>query len=360
MRQILIGIPEETHRQLAVAEVEGLKELGFNISTSIYAGKSGYNNPLSRLYIILKNTFTIIQRIRKDKIELVYLNSSFNPNSVTRDFITLSILRFVDVKKILKLHGSRVMLLQSNNIVFRFMINKISRWADGFGVLSSEEKGNFINAGFKSEKLFVVKNIVPSVNSPKSSTFRTDHHIADDDKLALYIGRFIPSKRVIDIIRALAIVKRSGYKIKLLCVGDGPENNKIRQEVAKLDLSESVIFTGYIKEEETKIYYANADMLVFPSLTEGFAMAIFTSVAAGLPIITTQIRAAADYLHEPDNCLWIAQENPAMIAEKIIYLLKNPAVCNKMSDNNRKLSKSFSQKIISLELEVIFNQFLTL
>ncbi len=93
--------------------------------------------------------------------------------------------------------------------------------------------------------------------------------------MALYIGRFIPSKRVIDIIRALAIVKRSGYKIKLLCVGDGPENNKIRQEVAKLDLTESIIFTGFIKEEETKIYYANADMLVFPSLTEGFAMAIF-------------------------------------------------------------------------------------
>jgi glycosyltransferase involved in cell wall biosynthesis len=358
MRRILIGIQEETHRQLEVSEVEGLIKLGFNISTTIYAGKSGYQNPVRRLYIILKNVITIIQTIRKDRIELLYLNSSFNQNAVIRDFITLLLLRSIEVKKVLKLHGSRAMLLQTRNIFFRFMINKISGWADGFGVLSSEEKGNFIKAGFQSEKLFIMKNIVPSVKHSKSSSFRVSHHLTDDTALALYIGRFIPSKRVIDIIRALAMVKHSGFKIKLLCVGSGPEYKKIRQEVSELDLTESIIFTGFIKEEETKIYYANADMLVFPSLTEGFAMAIFTSVAAGLPVITTQIRAAADYLHEPDNCLWIDQKNPEMIAEKIIYLLRNPDVCNRMSRNNKELSKSFSQKIICQELALIFNQLL--
>ena len=88
-------------------------------------------------------------------------------------------------------------------------------------------------------------------------------------------------------------------------------------------------------------------------------MAIFTSVAAGLPVITTQIRAAADYLKEPDNCLWVAQKNPEMIAEKIIYLLQNPELSRKMSDNNKKLSKSFSQKIICQELEAIFMQLLS-
>lgn len=358
MKRILIGIPEETHRQLAVSEVEGLIKLGFDISTSLYAGKSGYKNILIRLYVILNNVSTIIRRIRREKIDLVYLNSSFNQNAVIRDFISLSLLRFINVKIVLKLHGSRAMLLQTKNFLYHYMIQKISSWADGFGVLSSEEKSNFINAGFQPEKLFIVKNIVPSFNYSKSQKFLKSHQLTSDDKLALYIGRFIPSKRVIDIIRALAIVKESQYKLKLFCVGDGPENEKIRQEVNELDLSESIIFTGFIKEEETKIYYANADMLVFPSLSEGFSMAIFTSVAAGLPIITTQIRAAADYLQEPDNCLWIAQKNPEMLAEKIIYLLQNPDLCHAMSHNNKKLSKSFSQKIICQELEVFFNQLL--
>ena len=358
MRRILIGIPEETHRQLAVSEVEGLITLGFTISTTIYAGKRSYRNAVKRLYIILNNAATIIRKSRGDQIDLVYLNSSFNPNSLIRDFISLSLLRFIEAKIVLKIHGSRVMLLQTKNILYRYMINKISKWADGFGVLSSEEKQNFIDAGFKPKKIFILKNIVPSVDNAKSKKFRTSHHLADDEMLALYIGRFIPSKRVIDIIRALAIVKRSGHKMKLLCVGDGPENKKIRQEAEGLDLIESIIFTGFIKEEETKIYYANADMLVFPSLSEGFAMAIFTSVVAGLPIITTRIRAAADYLHEPDNCLWIAQKNPEMIAEKIIYLLQNPDISNKMSDTNKELSKSFSQKIICQELAAMFEQVL--
>jgi len=359
MRRILIGIPEETHRQIAVSEVEGLINLGFKVFTTIYAGKSSYKNSFQRLYIIVDNAVRIFRRTKRDKIDLVYLNTSFNPNAIIRDFISLFLIRFINAKIVLKLHGSRVTLLQTRNTLFRYMIKKISRWADGFGVLSSEEKSNFINAGFRPETLFILKNIVPSLEQVKSNKFRTAHHLDDNDILALYIGRFIPSKRVIDIIRALDIVKRSGYNIKLLCVGDGPENNKIRQEAAQFDLMESIIFTGFIKEEETKIYYANADMLVFPSLSEGFAMAIFTSVAAGLPIITTQIRAAADYLLEPDNCFWITQKNPEMIAEKIIHLLQHPEMCNTMSQNNKELSKSFSQKIICQELEAIFNQLLS-
>lgn len=358
MRKILVGIPEETHRQIAVAEVEGLVDLGFKVSTTIYAGKSSYRNAARRLYIVLDNSVRIIRRTRREKIDLVYLNTSFNPNALIRDFISLSLIRFIDAKIVLKIHGSRITLLQSRNALYRYMIHRISRWADGFGVLSSEEKGNFINAGFQPEKLFVVKNIVPSLEQVGGNDFRAAHHLDADVKLILYIGRFIPSKRVIDIIRALDIVKRAGFKIKLICVGDGPENKMIRKEAAELDLLENIVFTGFIKEEETKIYYANADMLVFPSLSEGFAMAIFTSVAAGLPIITTQIRAAADYLKEPDNCLWVAQKNPEMIADKIIYLLQNPELSRNMSDNNKKLSASFSQKIICQELEAIFKHLL--
>ena len=83
-------------------------------------------------------------------------------------------------------------------------------------------------------------------------------------------------------------------------------------------------------------------------------MALFKSVAAGVPIITTRIRAAADYLKEPDNCLWVEQKNPAMIAEKVIYLLENPKIYKQMSQNNIELSKSFTRETICQELEEIF------
>lgn len=87
-------------------------------------------------------------------------------------------------------------------------------------------------------------------------------------------------------------------------------------------------------------------------------MAVFQSVAAGLPIITTKIRASADYLKEPDNCLWVEPKNPEMLAQKIAYLLENPDISRQMSDNNKQLSKLFTQEIICKELELIFRTIL--
>jgi glycosyltransferase involved in cell wall biosynthesis len=107
---------------------------------------------------------------------------------------------------------------------------------------------------------------------------------------------------------------------------------------------------GQIAEEMTKQYYATCDILVFPTFDhEGFAMSLFQSVAAGLPIITTKIRAAAQYLREPDNCLWVEPKNPEMIADKIVFLLQHPSVRESMSMNNRTLALGFSETTVATE-----------
>lgn len=72
--------------------------------------------------------------------------------------------------------------------------------------------------------------------------------------------------------------------------------------VATLKLKNEVTFTEYIDEKKTLEIYLNSDILVFSTVAEGFSMTIFNSAVAGLPIIISRIRAAADYLREPDNC----------------------------------------------------------
>jgi glycosyltransferase involved in cell wall biosynthesis len=84
-------------------------------------------------------------------------------------------------------------------------------------------------------------------------------------------------------------------------------------------------------------------------------MVLFQSVAAGLGIITTKIRAAADYLKEPDNCLWVEPKNPEMLADKIAFLLKNRDISRQMSNNNKALSKIFTEDIICQEFTEIYD-----
>lgn len=353
-KNILVCIPEVTHRELAAYELEGLMHLGFNIKTTLYGGLSG-KNYLLRIFIIFKNAFSIVKIVRKEKIDLVYINTAFNFYGLLRDFISLFIMRSVSSKIFLKTHGSDAPLLKTSNIILIYMIRKYSQWADGFGVLSTDEYLNFINAGFNPQKVFVIKNIVnPSVYL-KNSIFHEKYSI-NDCAILLFVARLIPQKGLLETIKAAIILKKKSFNFRLIVLGDGPDKIIAEKMVDEANISSSVYFAGFLPEEQTKEFYANSDLLVFPTYhEEGFPMAVFQSVAAGLPIITTKIRASADYLKEPDNCLWVEPRNPEMLAERIEYLLKNPDVSFQMSGNNKKLSNLFTQEVVCKELELDFD-----
>jgi glycosyltransferase involved in cell wall biosynthesis len=198
----------------------------------------------------------------------------------------------------------------------------------------------------------VVKNVVDSrpFNDPKKEVSRK--------RTLLFIGRMVPSKGLLDVIRALAIVASDSTDLTLVCVGDGPDREEGEKLVHSLGLNALVTFTGQISENEAVRYYQESLALVLPSRTEGFSMSIFQAVAAGLPVITTRIRAAADYLREPDNCLWVEPGNPGMIAEKISHLLRNPKLRESMWVNNKKLALDFSAPRIVPEYLMLYQNML--
>ncbi len=98
-------------------------------------------------------------------------------------------------------------------------------------------------------------------------------------------------------------------------------------------------------------------MLLFPTYhIEGFPMVIFNAAANGLPIITTRIRAAADYLREPENCYWVEPKNPEMLAEKIVRLINDTELRSAMALENRALAQQFSADIVTREYVAIYRQ----
>ena len=84
-------------------------------------------------------------------------------------------------------------------------------------------------------------------------------------------------------------------------------------------------------------------------------MVLFKAVAAGLPIVTSRIRAAADYLREPDNCLF-AEPVPERIADRIVELIDNADLRTRMSENNPVLGSAFSAETIAKEYLEIYGK----
>jgi glycosyltransferase involved in cell wall biosynthesis len=366
--------------------VAELRKLGAEIveETYVYGERSeGRTTLRQRVVRVLSTARRLRRRLREREFDIVHLNSSFDTMALMRDAATLQLLRPTRAKIFVKFHGSDAALLTAHaSRMQRSLVRFVLAHADGIGLLSSEERENFIRAGVDRRKLFVVKNVVtgveeaPDTSSPQSASapqtpedasatqlrkganLRAKLNVADvGTPLLLFIARFIPAKGLTDVINACAILRDEGRDFELLCLGDGEARGAAEAETARLKLSERVRFFGYVPETETGEFYAGSTMLVFPTYHyEGFPMVIFKSIAAGLPVVTTRIRAAADYLREPDNCLWVAPRNPQMLAEKIRQLLDQAETRASMRRNNLELAKQFTARVIAPEYLEIYNQ----
>jgi glycosyltransferase involved in cell wall biosynthesis len=352
--RILVGIPEQgSQGGPAACEppfIDELRRLGHQVDEEVYAFAQTSSTALRRITRVRETAKRLRQRLQHANFDIVHINTSFDTKALLRDAAVMSCLPSTGPKIFLKFHGSDAQLLKTQNPLLRKLGGYLLARADGIGLLSSEERANFLGAGVPEKKLFVVKNVVEESRQQPKMDFLRRWSLPKDRPLLLFVGRFILAKGLLDVITACGRLRDSGRQFLLLCLGDGPAKDQAEELVQRLDLQNYVRFFGYIPEEDTTGFYVNGDILLFPTYhSEGFPMVIFNAAAAALPIITTRIRAAADYLTEPRNCLWVEPRNPTQLAERIGRLLSQPEERQLMGTNNGLLAREFSAEIVTRE-----------
>jgi len=116
-------------------------------------------------------------------------------------------------------------------------------------------------------------------------------------------------KGVFDLLGALA--RLAGPKPwHLLVAGNGPEEESFRARVRSLGLQNRVTLAGYLNSSLLALAYRGADLFVFPSWSEGFPTVILEAMDAGLPIVTTHLRGAADHLQEGIHACFVPPRDP--------------------------------------------------
>ena len=359
--RILVGIPEQGSQGGPGAceppFIDELRRSGHEVEEEIYVYAGVNVGFRSRVQRVLKTARVFPDRLRRSDFDLVHINTSFDVRALLRDAVIVPRLHFKRTKIFLKFHGSDAGLLETKNPVLAALRRRVLSHADGIGVLSSEERANFLRAGIPEKKVFLVKNVVEANLHEPDAEFLRHWSLPDDRPLLLFIARFIPAKGLLDVILACGLLRDAGEKFLLLCVGDGPQRAEAEALVAARQLQSWVRFFGYIPERETREFYAHSTMLLFPTYhIEGFPMVIFNAAANGLPIITTRMRAAADYLREPDNCYWVEPRNSEMLSEKIVQLINDTDLRSSMALKNRALAQRFRADIVAPEYVSIYRQ----
>lgn len=139
----------------------------------------------------------------------------------------------------------------------------------------------------------------------------------------IFVGNVKPHKNLGVLLEAYRKIKDE-VKLDLLIVGKkegfiNGDNNLLKQQISELD--DKVIFTGYVTDEEIKNYVSGADMMVFPSVYEGFGLPPLEAMACGTPTIISNAASMPEICE--DASLYFDAKNPNELAEKIKKVYSN-------------------------------------
>ena len=124
-------------------------------------------------------------------------------------------------------------------------------------------------------------------NESARREIRAKYGIDEDDFVVGHVGRFYPQKNHEFLINVFSELHKQRANAKLLLLGDGPLQEKIRQEVETLGLTGSVIFAGL--QKNPALFYSAMDVFAFPSLWEGLGIALLEAQYNGLPCVVSDV-----------------------------------------------------------------------
>ncbi len=161
-------------------------------------------------------------------------------------------------------------------------------------------------------------------------------------KYFLYIGTIEPRKNIETIIDAFAKVKRESALPHSLVIagGKGWYYDSVFRNARVSGVEDSIIFPGYIPEEDLPSLYRNAEAFVFPSLYEGFGLPVLEAMACGCPVIasnTSSIPEAAG-----DAAILIDPLDTYSIAASMKKVASDPGLREQLVNKGLERSRRFS------------------
>jgi glycosyltransferase involved in cell wall biosynthesis len=137
---------------------------------------------------------------------------------------------------------------------------------------------------------------------------------------AVFAGRHIPEKRAATIPAAIAAARASVPELRARILGDGPEREAVRAEVARLGLGEVVDVPGFVEAEELAEAMATATCLVLPSVREGYGLVVVEAARVGTPSVVVQHpdNAAVELVERGVNGAVARDGSPEALAEAIV------------------------------------------
>ena len=168
----------------------------------------------------------------------------------------------------------------------------------------------------------------------------------NDECVCIYTGRLVEEKGVRELIKAISYLKNEN--IKLLIIGSSnfaiKSKTKFEMEMNELfkENIDKIIFIGFVKNTDLYKYYSISDISIIPSIFEDPApLVVLEAMSAAKPIITTATGGMSEYLVDGGYLKVDRNKLDIDLYEKILYLIKNKELRERMGEINCNSSENF-------------------
>lgn len=155
------------------------------------------------------------------------------------------------------------------------------------------------------------------------------------------------------LLLAMPEILKAIPEARLLLVGDGPQEQSLRTTAQSLGLGGVVVFAG--KRQNIPSLLGMTDIFLFPSVAEGFGIALLEAMAAGLPVVASRVEGIVEVVEDGADGLLVPPEDVRAIAEAVIRLHADPDLRRALGHQARlTVERRFSVAVGITRLESVY------
>jgi glycosyltransferase involved in cell wall biosynthesis len=210
------------------------------------------------------------------------------------------------------------------------------RLADHVACVSSAVLERIVAAGLPRSRVSLVRNAIETPPAPGAAQLtELDRELGlTGTQVVAIVGRLVAQKAHERFVVAARLVAAARPATRFLVVGDGPRRSAIERQVAYAGLSDRVLFTG--RRSDAREIIARAQVLVFSSEWEGLSIAALEALAAGTPVVSTDVEGMRELLNSGAGAV-VPLDGGVALGERLLALLGNEPERQAMGQIGREL-----------------------
>ena len=282
------------------------------------------------------------------RYKIVHIHSA-SYSDFYRSGIFVLLFKLFRKKVILHIHGAEFEKFHAHN---PRSVNYICHKADML-VTVSNYFVNFLKRVNLNDNVALLHNSIPTIIA------KTNNNCTHPDTLILsYFGVITGRKGIFEVLEAIAICKNRLHTNIEFHIGGNGEIDRMHDTISRLGLQDTVIYDGWLGENEKKQLLEKSDIFIHPSYFESFGISILEAIGHGIPVITTAVGGITDLVTDRFNGIVVEPGNVEQIAEAIIYLANHPEERLRLGANASKHAANFCHEKIAEKLQDRYNTLL--